>query len=58
MPFFQMTRLVLCWCLAMVAILAIVGHTGCNQRTVAPELTYDQSQVELLEREIKKLDWE
>ena len=53
-----MTTHVTRFCIAMFAILAMAGTTGCYQRTVAPELTYDQPQVDLLEGEIKKLDWE
>jgi hypothetical protein len=36
----------------------LIASGGCNQRTVAPEISYDQSQVDLLKEEIEKLDWE
>lgn len=44
--------------LALLFCLQLVVCTGCYKRTVAPELSYDQSQVETLDQEIKKLEWD
>lgn len=43
---------------AAVGVLAMVSSSGCYQRTVAPQLSYDQSQIDLLNSEIKKLEWD
>jgi len=45
-------------CFAFFFALALVVSCGCYQRTVAPELTYDQSQVDQLDQEIKKMEWD
>ena len=44
--------------LAMLFCLLLISATGCYQRTIAPELSYDQSQVDALEKEIKNLEWD
>ena len=44
--------------LAMLFCLLLISATGCYQRTIAPELSYDQSQVDTLEKEIKNLEWD
>ena len=43
----------------LLAIITLVAmSTGCYQRKVAPELTFDQTQVEVLDEEIEKMEWE
>lgn len=42
----------------LLLCLPLIFFTGCYQRTIAPELTYDQSQVEALDQEIKNLEWD
>ena len=54
MPF----RLIVRTCFIALGVLCVAGSAGCYQRTVAPELTYDQSQIDLLNGEIKKLEWD
>ncbi len=44
--------------LAILFCLQLILCAGCYQRTVAPELSYDQSDVETLDKEIKNLDWD
>jgi hypothetical protein len=44
--------------LALSVVFTLAVFSGCHQRIVAPELTLDQSQVEVLDREIKRMDWE
>jgi hypothetical protein len=43
-------------CLFSVSLMTFAG--GCYQRTIAPEIEFDQAQVDLIDSEIKKLDWE
>ncbi|MFK7768891.1 MAG: hypothetical protein AB8B55_16845 [Mariniblastus sp.] len=43
-------------CFTFVGLLAI--SSGCYQRPTAPEVTYDQSDVEVLKKEMKKFEWE
>ena len=38
--------------------LQLIVCAGCYQRTIAPELSYDQTQVEALDQEIKNLEWD
>ncbi|MEM7783621.1 MAG: hypothetical protein AAF939_14845 [Planctomycetota bacterium] len=40
------------------AIIVTSSCSGCYQREIAPEVNYDQAEVEKLETEIEKLDWE
>ena len=37
-------------------LIVVTTSTGCYQRTIAPEISYDQDQVDRLEAEIEKLD--
>jgi hypothetical protein len=43
--------------MAFAMIVSLLVSAGCYQRTVAPELTYDQSKVEVLDDEIKRFEW-
>lgn len=43
---------------AIAVILSLAALAGCYQRTVAPELNFDQTQVEALDDQLKKIDWE
>jgi hypothetical protein len=45
------------WFVLLFAGLTL-ATSGCYQRTLAPELKYDQVRVESLKNEINKLDWE
>jgi hypothetical protein len=42
---------------ALAIIVSMAFSSGCYQRTVAPELSFDESKMEVLESEIKKLEW-
>ncbi len=42
----------------MAVLVLLVTSPGCYQRKVAPELCFDQSQVDVLDGEIQKFDWE
>lgn len=44
--------------LAILFCLPLLFSAGCYQRTIAPEISYDQDQVETLDQEIKKLEWD
>lgn len=43
---------------AILCTLFGLASLGCYQRTVAPGLNYDETQVDSLGREIEKFDWE
>ena len=45
------------WMWLLIGCVAIASG-GCYQRTVAPELTYDQSQVDSLKTQINKTEWD
>ena len=47
-------RLFACVVIACVSI----ETSGCYQRTIAPELEYEQSEVDALEKEIDKLEFQ
>lgn len=44
--------------LSILFCLPLIVCAGCYQRTIAPELNYDQAQVEALDQEIKNLEWD
>lgn len=44
-----------CVCLMLAGFALVL--CGCNQRKVAPTMTYDQSQVDTIRAEVKKMDW-
>lgn len=43
--------------LSLLIGLFLLTSFGCYERTIAPELTYDQEQVDLIDEEVKKLEW-
>lgn len=44
--------------LLLLLLLVLVCSAGCHRRTLAPELEYEQSEVELIRKEIDSIDWD
>lgn len=43
--------------MAIAVIAMLLVSAGCQPRNVAPELTFDQTNVDVLDSEIKKFEW-